>query len=133
MITDYPQHQEKRQECVCDSCPCVCAANPNYDRLTSEEAYGIGVERRRLDDPFWMPSKTSDQNQVKSTIEVSKLSLGDIVMALKHLDSNGANVRFGTLGVIFTRTNEYGDNCGPMVRWMNSGACNIYDGDVRLV
>jgi len=55
---------------------------------------------------------------------------GDVVVAIRHLDQPGANVRRGTLGVVFEEANAYNDGGGPMVRWMNMGACNVYPGDI---
>lgn len=63
-------------------------------------------------------------------MEIRELSRGDVVLAIKNLDPYGANVRKGTVGIVFEETNAYGDNGGPMVRWTNMGACNIYQGDV---
>lgn len=64
---------------------------------------------------------------------VSELRRGDVVMALKNVDPKGANARRGTQGVVFEETNAHKDGNGPMVRWANMGACNVYDGDVKLV
>jgi len=66
-------------------------------------------------------------------MEVKDLVRGDMVMATKHLDVKGANVRPGTLGVVFEEANAYKDGGGPVVRWMNCGICNIYQGDVVKV
>jgi hypothetical protein len=66
-------------------------------------------------------------------MEVKDLMRGDIVMALRHLDPNGADVRKGTIGVVFEETNYYSDGAGPMVRFMNCGACNVYRGDVVVI
>ena len=63
--------------------------------------------------------------------DVNKLRRGDVVIARCHLDAEGANVRPGTIGVVFEETNAYGDGNGPMVRWLNLGACNIYNGDAE--
>jgi len=63
-------------------------------------------------------------------MEVKDLVRGDMVMAIKHLDVKGANVRTGTIGVVFEEVNAYKDGGGPMVRWMNCGVCNVYQGDV---
>ena len=65
--------------------------------------------------------------------EVKKLKRGDMVIALEHLDKIGVDVRVGTIGVVFEEYNYYNDNGGPMVRWLNMGACNVYDGQVRKV
>ncbi len=73
------------------------------------------------------PSLTIDRMDIKT------LGRGDMVLALRHLDPRGANVRVGTLGVVFEEANAYGDRSGPMVRWLNMGACNVYEGDCILV
>jgi hypothetical protein len=62
--------------------------------------------------------------------KVCKLRRGDVVYAVRQIDPKGADVRPGTIGVVFEETNAFGDDAGPMVRWANMGACNIYDGDV---
>jgi hypothetical protein len=65
--------------------------------------------------------------------DVKNLRRGDVVMAIQHLDHPGADVRAGTIGVVFEEANAYKDGGGPMVRWMNMGACNIHHGDaVRM-
>lgn len=66
-------------------------------------------------------------------MEVKHLQRGDVVMAVNHLDIRGANVRKGTLGVVFNEMGYYGDGAGPIVRWMNVGVCNVYNGDVVKV
>lgn len=66
----------------------------------------------------------------KPYTENDELWRGNIVIAAKHLDKPGADVRPGTMGVVFEETNYYNDGGGPMVKWMNMGACNIYPGDV---
>ena len=58
------------------------------------------------------------------------LKRGDVVSAVRLLDVKGANVRPGTLGVVFEEADFYKGNGGPMVRWMNMGVCNVYPGDV---
>lgn len=67
------------------------------------------------------------------TVDVNKLVRGDVVIAVRHLDKPGANVNIGVTGVVFETTNHYGDENGPMVRWMNMGACNVYNGDVMIL
>jgi hypothetical protein len=62
--------------------------------------------------------------------KVSSLRRGDVVYAVRHIDPKGADVRPGTIGVVFEERNAFGDGAGPMVRWVNMGACNIADGDV---
>jgi len=64
-------------------------------------------------------------------IEVAKRKRGDVVTARRHLDPEGADVRPGTQSVVFEEADAYGDGAGPMVRWMNMGACNIYDNDIE--
>ncbi len=56
---------------------------------------------------------------------------GTRVVALRDLDPQGANVKRGTVGLVFEHTNAYGDGCGPMVRWASGGCCNVYPGDVE--
>jgi hypothetical protein len=61
----------------------------------------------------------------------NELERGDVVIAAKHLDPEGANVRPGTWGVVFEEAGAYAmPSSGPMVRWANMGICNIYDGDI---
>lgn len=66
---------------------------------------------------------------------VEDMKPGDCVIALRDLDPKGANVPAGSLGVVFEATNAYGDDAGPMVRWIirgnAGGACNVYAGDVE--
>jgi hypothetical protein len=64
-------------------------------------------------------------------MDVKDLRRGDVVMAVKYLDA--ADVHAGTLGVVFEETNAYGDGGGPMVRFMNMCACNVYHGQVVRV
>jgi len=61
-------------------------------------------------------------------MDISKLRRGDVVVAAKRLYA--ADVIPGTMGVVFEEKDAHG---GPMVRWMNLCACNIYDGDVIVV
>lgn len=64
---------------------------------------------------------------------VDKLQAGDIVRAEKHLDPGAADILPGTIGVVFGEQNFYGDNCGPIVRWIpNMEVCNVYDMDVSI-
>lgn len=63
--------------------------------------------------------------------KVNQLGRGDVVVARIHIDPEGANVRPGTMGVVFEVSNAYNDGNGPMVRWMNMGACNVYDRDLE--
>jgi hypothetical protein len=62
---------------------------------------------------------------------VTELHRGDVVMALQDLEA--ADVRRGTLGVVFEEYNAYKDGGGPMVRWMNMNCCNVYNNQVRFV
>lgn len=59
------------------------------------------------------------------------LHRGDVVLATKDLEA--ADVKKGTLGVVFEESNAYKDGGGPMVRWMNMNCCNIYDDQVVFV
>jgi len=59
-----------------------------------------------------------------------KLIRGDMVVATRHLDPGGANVRAGTVGVVFELANAYNDGAGPQVRWMNMGLCAVQDKDI---
>jgi hypothetical protein len=68
-----------------------------------------------------------------ASIPVDDLKRGDMVTALQHLDEPGADVRPGTVGVVFEEKNAYKDGGGPMVKWMNMGTCNVYDGQVSKV
>lgn len=73
-----------------------------------------------------------DKPQPKGPIDsVGKLKRGDVVTARRNIDPKGADVRPGTRGVVFELANAFNDGGGPMVRWMNMGACNIYDGDIE--
>ena len=62
---------------------------------------------------------------------MTELRRGDVVMAL--VDLVAADVKRGTLGVVFEEFNAYKDSGGPMVRWMNMNCCNVYNGQVRFV
>lgn len=64
---------------------------------------------------------------------VKNLKRGDVVIALKDLDTLYANVRLGTIGVVFEEADAYELGSGPMVRWLNMGCCNVYEGDVSVV
>ena len=68
--------------------------------------------------------------------------VGTLVKARRTLDARGANVRRGTLGVVFEATIYAldGGGCvrpdveyGPQVRWLNGTTCNVYPGDVAHV
>lgn len=61
-----------------------------------------------------------------------RYSRGTLVRALKHIDFFGADVPPETLGVVFEEAEFHESSSGPMVRWMNGGACNVYDGDTRI-
>ena len=60
----------------------------------------------------------------------ANLKCGEIVIASRALDPEGACVKAGEMGFVFRERNFYGDDAGPMVRWMSGGCCNIYRGDV---
>lgn len=64
-------------------------------------------------------------------VPVKTFRRGDIVayLGLHLLDALGARVRRGTIGVVFEEFGFDGPDSGPMVRWQNGGACNVYDGD----
>jgi len=64
-------------------------------------------------------------------MKVNQLSRGDVVVAAKLLDPEGAYVEPGTKGVVFEMANHYHDSAGPMVRWFDGTACNIYEGDIE--
>lgn len=67
-------------------------------------------------------------------MKVQELKRGTIVTSLEDFDPQGSNVKIGDIGVVFEESNFYGDSCGPMVRWINSGgACNVYEGMVLEV
>jgi hypothetical protein len=57
------------------------------------------------------------------------LRRGDIVIAVENLDKEGANVRAGTLGVVFEEVDDKRD--APIVRWMNFGVCDVVPNDVE--
>lgn len=59
-------------------------------------------------------------------MKVTELQRGDLVIAMKTLDIREAKVPVGTLGVVFEdcRNNKF-----AKVRWMNTMACNIHNGD----
>ena len=70
------------------------------------------------------------------------LRVGALVEARRTLDARGANVKRGTLGVVFEATiySLDGSGCvrpdveyGPQVRWFTGTTCNVYPGDVRHV
>lgn len=61
-------------------------------------------------------------------MDVKDLQRGDVVLAVQYLAA--ADVHVGTLGVVFEEMNAYGDGGGPMVRFMNMCACNVYHGQV---
>jgi hypothetical protein len=64
---------------------------------------------------------------------VSSFPRGTLVRALRELDSAGAKVAAGELGVVFEEAGYYGDCCGPIVRWVSGGCCNVGDEDVKAV
>lgn len=59
--------------------------------------------------------------------------IGDTVVAIQDLTDVTAGVVAGTFGVVFAPTNFYGDGAGPMVRFVNGGVCNVYEGWVAKV
>lgn len=63
---------------------------------------------------------------------MKELRRGDVVIALRHLDAVGANVRPGTLGVVFEEKDFHAFGQGALVRWMNMGICNVYPGDIEV-
>ncbi len=65
---------------------------------------------------------------------VDILKPGDLVEAVDvPEDITRPHPQPGERGVCFGERNCYGDGNGPMVRFMNGGVCNVYDGWVRLV
>lgn len=65
-------------------------------------------------------------------LDTWSLPRGQLVVAVRLLDQDVANVRPGTVGVVFEVTDAYKDRGGPMVRWETGAACNVYPGDVAL-
>ena len=65
--------------------------------------------------------------------DIMKLKRGALVVAIRLLDEGAADVQPGTLGVVFNETDFYGDDCGPIVRWVTGAVCNVYPGDVDVV
>jgi predicted HAD superfamily Cof-like phosphohydrolase len=68
--------------------------------------------------------------RMRSDMNVNNLRRGDNVVALKHLDPSGANAHINERGVVFQTEGYHEVGSGPMVRWANGGACNVYEGDV---
>jgi len=64
-------------------------------------------------------------------MKTANLKRGTLVISNIHL--NACNTPAGTLGVVFEETDAYGDGGGPMVRFVNDHACNVYEGDVSVV
>lgn len=69
------------------------------------------------------------------------LKRGTVVQALQEIDPYGADVSKGALGIVFEEADFHEEGTGPMVRWLieergqatqPGGACNIYEGDVRV-
>jgi len=56
------------------------------------------------------------------------LKPGDVVVARRQLDKKGADVKSGTMGVVFEASEE-----GTLVRWMNMGICNVVPEDVDII
>lgn len=63
---------------------------------------------------------------------IRDLRVGTIVVAIRDLDPSGAAVRAGTLGVVYMPADS-DPGFGPLVRWLNMGTCNIYEGDVNVI
>jgi hypothetical protein len=61
-------------------------------------------------------------------MDVEKLERGELVVAVKDL----AEVKAGTLGVVYEQAGFYDVDAGPMVRWFNGSAFEVYEGDVAL-
>lgn len=51
---------------------------------------------------------------------------GMMVVARKNYDPTGAHVHRGDTGFVFGSSNVYGDEAGPIVKWIKGGVCNIY-------
>jgi hypothetical protein len=66
-----------------------------------------------------------------TTKVVEKFRRGLLVEAIQHLDPNGADVPVNTLGVVFQPAHWHEPRTGPMVRFVNGGMCNVYDGEVK--
>ena len=64
---------------------------------------------------------------------IPDLKKGTRVIAIRHVDTEGANVRPGTKGTVFELKNAHGDGGGPMVVWENNGCCNVYKGDFAII
>jgi hypothetical protein len=62
----------------------------------------------------------------------ASLKRGDLVVARVDFSEEIVAVKKGTLGVVFEEADYYGDDAGPMVRWFNGQACNVYDDTVDL-
>lgn len=55
------------------------------------------------------------------------LKRGDLVIATDKIPAEVAPVPLGTLGVCFQPAEYHGPNTGPMVRFANGCACNVYE------
>lgn len=60
------------------------------------------------------------------------LERGTLVVAVA-VPPGACPVPKGMKGVVFEKKNAYGDGCGPMVRWFNGCACNVYEGWVEVI
>lgn len=77
---------------------------------------------------------------MKRTIApITNYARGTIVVALRPLDREGADVRVGQYGVVFEEADFYKDGAGPMVAWTpwdhrpRGSMCNVYTGDVEVL
>lgn len=61
------------------------------------------------------------------------LRRGDLVLAARHVDPQGADVPKGILGIVFEQAEFHEPLTGPMVRWVTGGMCNVYIDDVEGV
>lgn len=63
----------------------------------------------------------------------ARLERGTMVVAVRQLDPEGANVQIGDKGVVFEEAEFHGEGYGPLVRWCRGGCCNVYLGDVTVL
>jgi hypothetical protein len=61
----------------------------------------------------------------------SNLRRGTLVRSARYIAA--CDTVKDTLGVVFEETDAYKDGAGPMVRWTDGHACNVYEGDVIVV
>ena len=65
---------------------------------------------------------------------VDSLQPGDLVEVLEIPDGiTSPHPQKGERGVCFYQADHFRDGNGPMVRFMNGGVCNVYDGWVKRV